>query len=53
MLDLADVSFFSGIVLLGTSLWILFGLPGLLAYLGTLLIIVGVAYAVRGEVSRK
>jgi hypothetical protein len=45
--DGADWLVLAGLALLGGALWLWFGLPAALAYVGTVLVVVGLALAVR------
>jgi hypothetical protein len=47
MTDYFDLMVVFGVLLLGLAVWLLAGWPGVLGYIGTLLIVVGVALAWR------
>lgn len=48
-LDLADLAVLSGLLLLGFSLWLQFGVPGVVGFVGAVLIVIGVVFALRSE----
>lgn len=48
-LDLADLAVLAGLLLLGFSLWLQFGAPGAIAFVGAVLIVIGLVFALRSE----
>jgi hypothetical protein len=42
---LSNTTIFTGLILIGVATWIAFGLPALLAYVGTVLLLTGIAAA--------
>ena len=48
-LDLADLAVLSGLLLLGFSLWLQFGAPGAIGFVGAVLIVIGMVFALRSE----
>lgn len=48
-LDLADLAVLSGLLLVGLSLWLQFGVPGAIGFVGAVLIVIGMVFALRSE----
>lgn len=48
-LDLADLAVLAGLLLVGFSVWLQFGAPGAIGFVGAVLIVIGLAVALRSE----